>query len=410
MGFCAFTFMFLILLHSRHCLTIKRQFKKFTMKISLNKNIDFEIPKPKYMTVQPSPRKAIGNKLSIQNKKYHDMGIKLRSQYKMLRWLTEDEEITAGKFSFVGKRLELIKKSLSLHLQREPTITEWASASNLDTDQLQLYLHLSMKARKRLVQHNIKIVDYWVRRILEHTQGAKEISYYELVVEGIVGLTKAAENYDGRSRFHRYAQVWVRGEVFRGISSLKPGAMSTHKNIMLSHRARRIKWELQRILSRVPTDEEVASKLNIGVETFRSMRAAASKTMESAQTQLGNSKSTGFSEGEFSNTYFDLNLKREEVGGTNELEDMLWKLDFRQYLNTLSGPEKRTLSIRYGLMDGKRRSIDRTAELMCTSSESVRKILNGAIDKMRQSSPVDILISSPPKDTSREFTRLAFAY
>ena len=123
------------------------------------------------------------------------------------RTLTEEEENTAGKFSQVGKRIELARKQLTKKLGRDPTEEEWAVACQMDSpEQLLVYLNLAMQARNRLVQHNIRIVDHWARRLIQHSTAGKDVSYYELVAEGLIGLTKAAECYmPGRVRFYTHA-------------------------------------------------------------------------------------------------------------------------------------------------------------------------------------------------------------
>ena len=56
------------------------------------------------------------------------------------------------------------------------------------------------------------------RRLIEHVSYAKEVSYYELLTEGIIGLAKAAENFDGRGPFIKYAQPFVKAELYKGTS------------------------------------------------------------------------------------------------------------------------------------------------------------------------------------------------
>ena len=56
------------------------------------------------------------------------------------------------------------------------------------------------------------------RRLIEHVSYAKEVSYYELLTEGIIGLAKAAENFDGRGPFIKYAQPFVKAELYKGMA------------------------------------------------------------------------------------------------------------------------------------------------------------------------------------------------
>jgi len=335
--------------------------------------------KPVFAT-KLSQRKPPGAKLTRANKKHLELGLKLRSQYKRLRLLEKEEEITAGKFSHIGKRLHSIKAILVSRLGREPSRDEWASAANISVHQLPLYQQLSAEARNKLVQHNIRIVDHWVRYFLENTKGSKQVSYYELMAEGIVGLTKAAEQYDGRGRFYQYAYHYVKSALYEGISTLRPGVLASHRTITLSNRARKIGLQLKHTLNRPPTDEEIAEKLNMRVGTLKFLRETSGKRFFSAQTQLGGNQvmeSTGVT----SNNYFDCYQKADQSITTDDKST--WKSEFLNALDCLTETEKRIVGIRFGLVDGDQMTIERTAELMCMSSESIRIIMHSALEKLR---------------------------
>lgn len=177
----------------------------------------------KYLISPSTPRHEISAKFTVSNKKYLDVGLKLRSQYTKLKLLTADEEIIAAKFSQVGKKLDMIKKYMENKLKRDITKEEWAKACKLNIAQLSMYRDMAHSARNKLVQHNIRLVDFWTIRLIEHSKNAKQISYYELLSEGIIGLRKAADLYDGSTRFIKYAKVFILSELYRGMTTLRPG-------------------------------------------------------------------------------------------------------------------------------------------------------------------------------------------
>jgi DNA-directed RNA polymerase sigma subunit (sigma70/sigma32) len=177
----------------------------------------------KYLISPSTPRHEISAKFTASNKKYLDVGLKLRSQYTKLKLLTADEEIIAAKFSQVGKKLDMIKKYMENKLKRDITTEEWAKACKLNIAQLSMYRDMAHSARNKLVQHNIRLVDFWTIRLIEHSKNAKQISYYELLSEGIIGLRKAADLYDGSTRFIKYAKVFILSELYRGMTTLRPG-------------------------------------------------------------------------------------------------------------------------------------------------------------------------------------------
>lgn len=253
----------------------------------------------------------LGSKLTISNRKSQDFGLRLRSQYRNLRMLTLEEERTAGKVGHIGKKLKMIKKSLVAVLNREPTDAEWAEAARLDVKTLYQYLDLSTQARNRLVQHNLRLVDYWVTKILVQSSVAKEISYVDLMAEGVVGLTRAAESYNGSSRFGPYATVWVRSELYRGLTRLRPGNQASHRLMMIMYRMKKAESELKEKLNRAPSDEEIARHLHMRVEYLQAAKRTAEAKVISADTPV--------SESNEDNTYNDLFMTAEQVDTSTEV-------------------------------------------------------------------------------------------
>ncbi|KAJ1421906.1 hypothetical protein B484DRAFT_452588 [Ochromonadaceae sp. CCMP2298] len=347
---------------------------------------------PAYKSAPTSTRALMGTKLTSNNKKYMDVGLKFRSQYTKMRLLTEEEEMTAGKFSSVGQRLDRIKTFVESRLGRSVTDDEWAAACKLSTEELREYVKMAAASRTRLVQHNIRLVDYWARRLIEFSAGGKEVSYYELVTEGVIGLTKAAEKYDGRGRFVKYAVPYIMHELYKGMTTLREGSFLSHKNMMLCYRAFRAQAKLYETLQRNPTDQEVASSLGVSASRLRGVMddARTKKKVVSAQTQLGGNDENLV-------TYLDLFLNAAQNSGEINSEKTVWQAEFQSALECLSPIERRTLSLRYGLFPGcVPRSIEHTAELMCSSPEGVRKIILRAMEKLRSDPRASVLQQGPP--------------
>ena len=160
---------------------------------------------------------------------------------------------------------------------------------------------------------------------------------------------------------------------------------------MINYRAARTRTELYKKLGRQPTDKEIAEVLGTRPDTIAWARESSTAKMISAQTVLADSGS-----GDSIVTYLDLYLKAEQADSTSD--GLMWQVDFNAALGILTAQERRTLSIRYGLMDGQPRTVERTAELMCVSSEAVRLIIGSALDKLRGAQLfVDTLSTGPPK-------------
>lgn len=339
--------------------------------------------------------------LTPENKKHSEEGVKFRNRYTKMRLLTPEEETTAGKFSHVGKRLEGIQSALSVRLGRDPTNEEWACACRLTLEQLILYKDIAARARNRLVQHNLRLVDFFVRHMMSNARKAvKEISYYELVAEGCRGLTKAAENYDGRGKFSPYARFWIQSELSKGISKLRPGSMVPHRTALLNAKVWKVHYQLLKEYKRTPTDEDIAAYLKMRASTIRSIKEDAINGMAiSAHNDLSPLGSMESGDGKI-NTYLDQHLKPEQDQIRDITEIMSWKLHLNEVMRSCLTPqEQRILNIRFGLSDGMSRSVDHTSKLVCMSPEGVRKSLIKSFDKLRSSSSFDspTFAEGPPR-------------
>ena len=247
-----------------------------------------------------------------------------------------------------------------------------------------------------MVQHNLRLVDFWARRLIEHTSGAKEVSYYELVTEGVIGLTKAVENYDGSSSFIKYAQPYIRSELYKGLTHLRPGSFLSHNTVMTSFKVHRMKQRLTQYLQRPPSDQELAAAMKMTVKNLkRTIHDVQSKrTVISGETPLSSDR---LKDGAVNtNKYFDLFLRADQDLASHASDQLEWKMNFRQALDCLTPMERRTITIRYGLDDGITRSIEHTAQLMCLSAEGIRQVVGRAMEKLRSSPYSSQLQEGPP--------------
>lgn len=313
-----------------------------------------------------------------------------------LRLLTKEEECKYGKISGMGKKVQLIKTELSGSLGREPTLEEWAAKCNVTVESLEKYIAASFKARNMLIVHNMRLVEYTINNIMHISPKVKQHSYSDLLTEGIVGLSKATEHYDGRYRFVTFAQYYIKDAVCKAITRLRPGALLTHHEAMIHNRAKKVKSRLATELGRDPTDEEVASQLGITVSLLHSLRKRASRTISS--DSIGSSsmqKSSSDNEQAFQ-SYFDLDLSIGQ-SSTESIDDLVWSTNFKTALNCLDPFDRRVLSLRYGLADGFARPIAHVAELMCVTEEGIRQSMIRAFDKLKASQHVDVLLGGPPQ-------------
>jgi len=289
----------------------------------------------------------------------------------------------------------MIKKYMENKLKRDITKEEWAKACKLNIAQLSMYRDMAHSARNKLVQHNIRLVDFWTIRLIEHSKNAKQISYYELLSEGIIGLRKAADLYDGSTRFIKYAKVFILSELYRGMTTLRPGMQLHHKDVMICYRAYRSQSKLRELLQRKPTIDEVAHDIGVQKKTldkiFENLKTKSNIiSMDTPLAKSGNSVETNLI------SYLDLFLKADQNSHFS-IDRTLWHVELIQALECLTPLERRTLSLRYGLYDNNPRSLEDVAELIVMSTEMVRKILIKCFEKLR-TDPIatSILQDGPP--------------
>ena len=346
---------------------------------------------PKYMSAPLLSRRELGRKLTQDNRKYSDLGLLLQKKYCKFKLLTPEEERIASRFSVMGRKLNALRSCLEKSYGREPSLAEWSRACNITEKALQMYLKVSLSARNSLVQHNMRLVDYWVRKMIQNTKAAKKISYYELMTFGVLGLSKAVERYDGRSRFCHFADIYIRSELYRGITLLRPGNFISSNKIKFNIEAQNVQWKLQQELNRKPTDEEIAERLGVGINILQKTRLEANMKLDSIDTIVGEDR-TARNENGPKQTFQDLYLCAEQNNQLFTSEALSDKVDLLTMLSgLLPAHDRRTLVIRYGLLDGKPKSISTTAQLMCMSEESVRLSIIRSIQILKMSPTLQLL-------------------
>lgn len=339
--------------------------------------------------------------LTPENRVNADVGIKVRTEYVKSRLLTEVEEMLAGRTSSMGKKLELVRKVLKKELNRDPSYEEWAAKCGITKPQLESYINASFQARNLLVLHNMRLVDYLVRGILESSSKAtKSLSYFELVTEGIIGLTQAAENYDGRCRFATYSHFWIRSAIYKCISRLQPGSMVSHHTASLNNKLKKTSYAFKQEFNREPTDAELCKELKWTSSYLTIIRDRATKKITSAEKSFSSDQIKTGQHGlqqKVSQNYFDLDIVPPQSADTSNINNLIWSANFKTALNILEPHERRVLGLRYGFIDGMARTIPLTAELMCVSEESIRLTTIKALEKLKSYEPSnDILLNGKP--------------
>lgn len=177
----------------------------------------------------------------------------------------------------------------------------------------------------------------------------------------------------------------MRHSLYKGATSLRPASIVPHQKMMDGQRIFLAKMRLQEQLGKEPSDYEIAKELSMSEEYVKSTKRIASISITYGMELLGK-------DGDKSLSIFDTEFAIEKkMGESNHdakesVDHTVWRANVDSVLSCcLDSTEKRTLLIRYGLMDGTSKSVERTAELMALTGQSVREILRSAAAKLRES-------------------------
>lgn len=270
------------------------------------------------------------------------------------------------------------REKLEANLERPVTDEEVASELALagGAAEYQRELKRMQKAKNLLVSANLRLVVSIAKKYVN--QG---LTLQDLVQEGSIGLIKAAEKYDASRGFRlsTYATWWIRQAISRAIadhSRLIRFPVHMHDQVNNLRKARR---DLSNQLTRSPTDLELATHMNIPVEKLRQIDVTSTVSTVSMETTISRKKKA-----DGSGTTLEAMLPDTRAQPGSQVEHWSMEDDVNKVLDsTLTERESNVLRLRYGLGDGRTRTLEEIGKGLSVTRERVRQIESRALEKLR---------------------------
>jgi RNA polymerase primary sigma factor len=228
-----------------------------------------------------------------------------------------------------------------------------------------------LHARERMIKANLRLV---VK--IAHDYANFGLPLLDLISEGNIGLVKAVERFDPSKggKLSTYAAWWIKQSIKRALANQSKTIRLPVHLVDKIARMRRVAMELEEILGRMPTDEEIAYEMEMSVNKIAHLKSVSVRPA-SLDAPIGDDDGTEFG---------DLIGDENSINPLENLQNKTVVNDLNRLINELEPREAEIIRLRFGLGGDKSKTLEEVGAMFDITRERVRQLQNMALSSMRK--------------------------